>query len=150
MKGFSLLEIIFVIAIIGILTAIGVNSFQEAQLKKHQQAIVQNIISNLEKAKADTQAGKGGIQHGIKFNTQDFVLFSGSTFDSSNASNITVGIHSQFEIETTLTNSQKIITFSRLYGDPNETATITVSHLDDRLSPIMFTIDNVGSISMVE
>ena len=149
-KAFTLIEIIFVLLILSILTAIGVNSFQVAQLKKQQQTIVESIISYSEKAKADTQAGQGGVQHGIKFNTQDFVLFSGSSFSSGNSENKIVTIHSQFEISTTFSNSQNILLFSKLYGEPNEVGTITISHIDDRVEPISFTIDQVGSISMIE
>jgi prepilin-type N-terminal cleavage/methylation domain-containing protein len=150
MKGFSLLEIIISISIIGILTAIVTNSYQTSQIKKNQDAIVENIIASLEKAQADTLAGKEGSQYGVKFDTQEFVLFTGTNFDISEPSNQINIINSQFEISTTISNSQNIIYFSKLLGTPNETTTITISHIDNRVDPRSFTIELSGIISMVE
>lgn len=150
MKGFSLLEIIISITIISILTAIVANSFQVSQIQKQQDGIVEQVIASLEKAQADTMAGKDGIEHGIKFNTQNFVLFTGTSFDDDAIANKIVNIHPQFEIEETISNADNSIYFSKLYGAPNESVIITIKHVDERVPDKLFEIEESGVISMLE
>jgi prepilin-type N-terminal cleavage/methylation domain-containing protein len=150
MKGFSLIEVIISIAIAGVLVAIVTNSFQVAQIKKQQQGITQSIVSYLEKQKADTQAGKGGSNYGVKFNATDFVLFKGTTYSPSASSNQIISIDPQFQMSETISNSDNLIYFSKLNGDSNETATITISHITNRVSPQMLTIESSGAVSVIE
>lgn len=149
-KGFSLLEIIISIAIIGILTTIVVNSSQVSILKKEQESIIQSMIAQLEKAKANAQAGKNGSEFGIKFNPQEYIYFSGSTFSVNNDENIFFVINSQFEITETISNGDNSIVFSKILGRPNTTATITVSHIDNRIPNKSFQIEATGDISIIE
>lgn len=149
-KGFTLLEIVISLTIIAILTAIVMNSFQISSLKKQQDGIVQAIIASLEKAKSETQAGKDGNQFGIKFNTNDYIYFAGSSFSSGAPENELFVISPQFEITDTLSNSDSAIVFSKLLGRPNETAIITISHIDERIPDKAFQIESTGNISIIE
>ncbi len=150
MKGFTLIEVIISIAIIAVLSGIVVNSFQTAKLKKQQQGIVQSIVSYLEKQKSDAQAGKDGSNYGVRFNSVDFVMFKGNSYATTTESNIIVAIDPQFTLSETITNSQNIIFFSKLNGDSNENATITISHLGNRVSPQSLLIEKSGVISVIE
>jgi Tfp pilus assembly protein PilE len=150
MKGFSTLEIIIVIAVAGILLAIGVNSFQVAQIKKNQDEIIQTLTTSLDEQKVNTQTGKNGQQYGVRFNLKDFVLFSGTSYNPSSDQNKIIAINSQFEITETLSNSDNIIYFSKLIGDVNEIATITISHIDNRIDPQKIIIEKSGAISVIE
>jgi prepilin-type N-terminal cleavage/methylation domain-containing protein len=150
MKGFSLIEIIFSIAIIGILSAMVTNSFRTAQIRKQEQGIVQGIVADLEKQKTDTQTGKAGSQYGVKFNPSNYVMFTGTSYATTSASNRTVNIDSQFQLSETIANSQNIIYFSKINGNANETATITVSHISNRVTPLLLTVQTSGAISVIE
>lgn len=149
-KGFSTLEVVISIAIAGVLVAIVTNSFQVAQIKKHQQGIVQSIVSSLEEQKANTQAGKEGKNFGVKFNNSDFILFTGTSYVPSSTENKIIAIDSQFQITETLSNEDNIIYFSKLLGDTNENATITVSHIDNRINSQHIIIERSGTISVIE
>jgi prepilin-type N-terminal cleavage/methylation domain-containing protein len=150
MKGFTLLEIIFTIAIAAVLTTMVTNSFRTAQIKKQEQGIVQSILADLEKQKSDTQAGKNGSNYGIRFNPSEYVLFTGTSYATTTASNKIVSIDSGFQITDTITNSQNTIYFSKLTGGANETATITVSHIANKVTPLVLTIETSGAISVIE
>ncbi len=150
MKGFTLIEIILAIGILGILTSISINSFHSAQLKKQQDGIVQSIIAHLEKQKTDTQAGKGGSNYGIKFNEDEYILFAGTSYSASSPTNSHVPVVSDFQIEETISNASNIIFFSRLYGESNEMATITVSHITDAIDPQSIVIEQSGNIFVVD
>jgi prepilin-type N-terminal cleavage/methylation domain-containing protein len=149
-KGFSLIEIIVSIAITAVLVSIVTNSFQTAQIRKEQEGIVQDILASLEKQKSDTQAGKEGSNYGVKFNTTDFTLFKGTSYSSNSATNKVISLDSKFQIGETISNANNIIYFSKLNGDANETATITVSHISNRVSPQSLIIESSGAISVIE
>lgn len=150
MKGFTLIEIIFSITIAGILIAIATNSFQIAQLKKQQQGIAQSLAAYLEEQKTNTQSGKEGLSYGIKFNASDFTLFKGTTYAQSSSTNKIIALDPQFQITESISNAENILSFSKIYGTANETATITISHITDRVSPKMVTINTAGAISVIE
>ncbi len=150
MKGFTLLELIFSIAIAAVLSAMVTNSFRTAQIKKEQQGIVQSIVADLEKQKSDTQTGKGGSNYGIKFNTSDYILFIGTTYSAGASSNKNVALDSKFQISETIANASNMIYFSKINGNANETATITVSHILNAVPPAMLTVESSGAISVIE
>lgn len=144
-----MIEIIISIAVAGVLLGIVTNSFQVAQIKKNQQKIVQTIITSLEEQKTNTQTGKNAQSYGVKFNTAEFILFSGTTYASSSQNKI-IAIDPVFEITETISNEQNIIYFSKFIGDANEVATITVSHITNRIPPQHLIIEKTGTISVIE
>ena len=149
-KGFSILEIVIVISVAGVLLALIVNSYQVAQLRKNQDEIIESIISSLDEQKTLTQAGKESQNFGIKFNETDFILFKGTTFSSNSGQNKIIALNSQFEITETLSNVDNVIYFSKLLGDVNESATITISHITDRIPPKSIYIKKSGVVSVIE
>jgi Tfp pilus assembly protein PilE len=150
MKGFSTLEIIITIAISAVILAIVTNSFQVAQIKKYQEGIVEAITSSLEEQKTNTQAGKDGQNYGVKFNSNEFVLFTGTSYSFSSNQNKVIAIDSRFQITETISNTDNIIYFSKLLGDANQTATITISHIDNRIPAKNILIEQSGAISVIE
>jgi prepilin-type N-terminal cleavage/methylation domain-containing protein len=150
MKGFTILEIIITIAVAGILLTIATNSYQVAQIKKNQEQIIQAIEASLDEQRAKTQAGKDGQNFGIKFNSDNFVLLTGTSYSSGSNQNKIIAIDPQFQISETITNSDNIIYFSKILGDANQNATITISHITNRISPKQIIIEKSGTISVIE
>lgn len=149
-KGFSILEVVISLTIFGILFAIITNSYQTNQLKKTQEQIIQEIVSSLEEQKSKSQTGKDGQIHTIKFYPNQFILFGGLSFDQNSSQNKTISIHSQFQISDTITNSDNILYFTKLLGDASEKATITISHIDERIPQKNIVIERTGTISVIE
>jgi prepilin-type N-terminal cleavage/methylation domain-containing protein len=149
MKGFSLIEIVVAVAILGVLTSIVINTFHTAQLKKEQSGVTQSLVAHLEKQKADTQAGKGGAIYGVKLNADSYVLYKG-TYSSNSVTNQNVTINNKFSLSETFTNTNNVIYFSKLYGKANENATITISHIQNQISPQLIVIEQSGTISVIE
>ncbi len=149
-KGFSILEIIITIAISGIVLAIVTNSYQISQIKKTQEQIVEEIVASLDEQKAQSQTGKNSQNYGIKFNSNEFILFTGTEFASNAEANKIIAVNSQFEITDTISNTDNIIYFSKLLGDANEKATITITHIDNRIPQKNIVIEKTGTISVIE
>ncbi len=149
MKGFTLIEILITLAIFGIISTIGVNSYQQFQLKKQQDQIVFEIITTLEQQKTNSQTGKEGKNFGVQFNPSTFVLFSGSVFTNSEQNKI-IKINEQFQISETISNSDNIIYFSKVFGESNESVSITISHITNRIPQKEIKIEKSGAISVIE
>jgi len=144
-----MLEIIISIAVAGILLAIITNSFQLSQIRKNQDQIVQTIVSSLEQQKANTQSGKEGLSYGVKFDTSTITLFKGE-YSQSSTENKIIAIEPQFQITESITQSNNSISFLKLLGDASENATVTISHIDNRVSPKNILIKKTGTISVIE
>lgn len=149
-KGFSLLEIIISIAVVTIILTIVTNSFRTAQLKKEQDGIVQSILASLDEQKTNSQVGKEGSNYGVKFNTDEFILFKGISYTESSSDNESKSIDTRFQISETISNVDNIIYFSKLNGNSNENATITISEISDQIDPKSLIIETSGAISVVE
>lgn len=149
-RGFTLIELMVVVAIAGALTAIVVSSFNNSRIRKEQDGIIQGLVSHLEKQKADAQAGKGGSSYGIKFQADSYVLYVGAAYSAVSPSNSTITIDGDFSIDDTIVNAANVIHFSRINGGANETATITVSHITDQVEPRYVTVEQSGNVSVIE
>jgi len=144
------LEIIIVIAIIGVLSAIAVINFSAAKKAKILETIADGIAFTLEKAKADAVSGKYGQSHGVKFNTGDYISFVGGSYSAGNASNTVYTIDTAFTITNTIADPDDKIVFLRLTGAANSTATVTVSQISDSTKKRDIVIGPLGSISVVQ
>lgn len=149
-KGFSLAEIVVIIAILGIIMAIGVINFGPVRKNKILETTTDGIVFTLEKAKAEAVSGKGGVNAGVKFNTGSYIYFSGNSYSGINPNNITHTIDSLFTITETIVNSDNVIIFSRLTGVSNTTATVTVSQISNSSKKREVVIGALGSISVVK
>ena len=136
-KGFSLLEIMIVVAIIGILSAIAVINFSAARKAKILETTADGIAFTLEKAKADSVSG-------------DYISFVGSSYNAGNASNTAYTIDDSFTITNTITDPDDKIVFLRLTGATNNTATVTVSQISDSTKKRDVVIGPLGNISVVQ
>ncbi len=145
-----MIELVIAVAVAGILTAIATNSFHTSQLKKEQDGVVQGIVSHLEKQRTDTQAGKDGSAYGIKFATTTYTMYKGTAYSPSSASNQSIEIDPDFRISTTISNGGKVIYFNRIDGEANETATVTVSHVLNKVPLKNIKIEQGGTISILE
>ncbi len=151
-RGFTLIEVIITTVLLTIILTIVFNSYHNAQLKKQQDGIVQDLVSDLEKQKADTVAGKNGSIFGIKFNPEDnnYVLYQGQTFNPENQNNKNKIINSSFFLEETIENQNNLIYFSKLTGEANQTAIITISHIEEKVNPQLIFIEKSGNISVLK
>lgn len=149
-KGFTLIEIIISISIISILTVIAVNTLSGASDRKELEGIADSVVAELDQAKANSQAGKDGESHGIKFNSDSYITFSGSSFDVDDSNNQTFNINSEkFDITEDISNVDNAVIFSKIYGEIGDTVTITIADLDDSNS-IDVIIGKLGEVSVIK
>ncbi|MDD5050302.1 MAG: prepilin-type N-terminal cleavage/methylation domain-containing protein [Candidatus Pacebacteria bacterium] len=127
-EGFSALELLAVIAILGIIVTLTYTSFASLRRGKNLDTETLSVLSLLEKARADTLGAKGASQYGVHFETTKAVFFSGGTYVSGNASNITMILNPLIQISSiNLTGGGAEVIFDRLSGKTEEAGTLTLS-----------------------
>lgn len=133
-KGFSIAEVVIIIAIVAILTALAVNRFSSIRQRQSVETAVADIISTLNKASSKTLASYNSTNYGVHFEANAIVVFSGTTYsgnlnDPSN--DPYTSIVSPASITNVTLNGSSGVSgdfyFNRLTGVPSKTGTITVT-----------------------
>lgn len=151
-RGFTILEVLFSIAILAIISLISIKSFGGEVGEKEIRAISDNVVANIDLARSNAITGKNGQSYGIKFGDNYFTYFTGSSYISSNESNERNDINSKFEITNDIPGADDAIVFSKLKGDINHNGpiTITISEKSDSENSIQLKIGKLGDVSMIE
>ncbi|MFH1608744.1 MAG: prepilin-type N-terminal cleavage/methylation domain-containing protein [Patescibacteria group bacterium] len=148
-SGINLIEIIIVIAVIGIIVAVAVPQFlniKKAQVLKNG---AQDIFSTLNKARSQTLSSLDSSEYGVHFDSDEIVLFKGTSYSEESLDNENLEIISPATISTiSLTGGADDVYFSRLSGSPSASGSITVSLTTDPDSTKIITILSTGAISV--
>ena len=116
-KGFTLAEIVIVVSVVSIITAIVGRGLSSALSQQMLNNDVERVVSAIQRARSYTLASRGnqsgtGRRYGVSFDTttdpDQFVIYDYSTSESSE-------VETQKLSESTFSSSQKIL-FTRLTG----------------------------------
>ena len=151
-RAFSLIEMLVVIAILLMITAIGGQSWRQRTVNQELQSVADNLVARLELARTNSVTGKGDQNYGVKFNANSYVSFVGSSYIESNESNQTHQVDGRLEISTDIPGTAESVVFSKITGSTNynHDLTITISELKDPDNKIEVVIGNLGEISVVK
>lgn len=140
-KGFTLIEIILSITLIGILAGISFPLYQTFQIKNDLNIAANEIIKSLRRAQILSETMDYDSSWGLKIETQKITLFQGENF-----SNREKNFDEQFELPPTISNPGiSEIVFSKLYGEPNAWGTITLTSTNNSIKNIL--INEKGAIT---
>jgi prepilin-type N-terminal cleavage/methylation domain-containing protein len=145
-KGFSLLETAIVLLIFGILLALAIYWYQNANTSSTLKTAGDGIISALEKAHADAVTGKNGTGAGIYLASTSYTFFNGNYYDASSTNNVVYSLDSSLSIS----NTTSTILFTRLTGAIGSTATVTVSRISSPSSKKVVVIENSGDVNVIQ
>lgn len=146
-KGFTLLELILVIAILAILTVAGVSSYRSFGNDVQIKGIAQILSGDLRQAQSNSMIGVGGFKWGIHFvnGTNDYYqLFSTPDVYSNIATVIvsTTTLPSNMSFSDPISGNTKDVIFSKISGATSATSTtIVMGNLSKTIS-----ISNIGTI----
>ncbi|HEY4521564.1 MAG TPA: prepilin-type N-terminal cleavage/methylation domain-containing protein [Candidatus Paceibacterota bacterium] len=144
--GFTLIELlvsIAVVVVVSILVTSGFNSFRESsQLNEAHSA----IISILRDARSRTLSGNKNTQYGVHFETNQIVLFAGSSYSSGSSSNEPYATPSLAKVSVINLGGSSDAVFTRLTGFSSASGTIMVSSISNPQKTKTITIFSSGNI----
>lgn len=126
-RGFTFIEIMVVVAIVLVLSAIAVASLSAMQERMVLNSAVNGLVFHLEESKSRSVAGVQGQPHGIYFGADYYVQFQGNEYDPNDSANTVYEIDPRLELSTDILNGEESIAFSRITGTTEESHIITIS-----------------------
>ena len=145
-RGFTALETFIVLSVAILLIVIVLPSFQAMRNNQVLKATASEVVSALNEARSQSLSSVDSSEYGIHFESDEIIIFKGTTFSSLDPDNENISITSPASISSiNLTGGAVDVYFDRLSGAPNKTGTITIS-----VSPFskIITISATGAVSM--
>lgn len=145
-KGFTLLELILVVAITSILATVGISSYVNHSRSKLLDTTSQEVVSYLRYAQHKSMAQEGGNQWGIHFENSDaggdfYGLYKGITYSGSEETRY---LPKGISFATPGDNETIDIPFYKLIGDSMGGRIVMCGYFDECVS---ITVSSVGLIS---
>lgn len=139
-RGFTLLELLLVIAIIGVIAGTSIPIYQSFQTKNDIDLAAYELASSLRRAQLLSRANDGDATWGVFIEQGRMTLFQGENFANRNPEEDEV-----YECSTAITPTGiNEITFEKMTGRPESTGTITLT------SPIATRTVTINDEGMVE
>ena len=136
--GFTLIEILITLSIIVVLAGLGLFlgfDVYRGYAFRYERNVA---VSILQKARSEAMNNINQLPHGVRIEDSSYIVFQGSTFDSTTSTNIRIPISKSVAVGGT-----NEIIFDELSGDVTTPGTIT---LTNGVRTTNITINNVGRI----
>lgn len=122
-RGYTFIELLIVIAIIGVIMAITIPSFSRFRENSNLNIDTMNVITLMNRARLLSISEKGDSQYGVHLSSTSTILFAGPTFSGSPTSTretytLSSGI--------TMTGTASDIIFDKVTGKASTAATTTL------------------------
>lgn len=141
MRGFTLIEMLLSVALIGIIAAIGTPIYQSFQVRNDLDIATQTIVQNISRAKILARSMDRNSAWGVKIQTGDVTLFQGSSYNNRD-----ITLDESTAISTSITTSGTLeYVFAKFTGYPSSAATTTLtSQLNETRTITVNTRGSVG------
>lgn len=148
-KGFTLIEIILVLAIIGILTVISLKAMAKFRNQAVLDATVEGVVSILREAQNLTLASKEDSSYGVYLEPSRIVLFQGDAYVEGDGDNVVSDLQNQIFIsDVDLNSGGSVIIFERLTGETLNWGTTTISVTSGSVDPRFIVVEKSGIINL--
>ena len=123
-SGFTLLEVLLSIIIIGILVGVSIPVYQSFQVKNSLDLAVNAIAQSLRRAQALAQAIDGDSSWGVKIQSGSIILFKGNDYSSRDSN-----FDEMFDLPTNIDSSGGLqeIVFTKFLGEPITNGSIVLT-----------------------
>jgi prepilin-type N-terminal cleavage/methylation domain-containing protein len=145
-KGFTLVEMLIVLAIVGVLSALFTLSFSTFRNSQTLKNSMDSALALLYEARGDTLAGLNNTQYSVRFETNQMVFFTGTTYNSGTSTNRIVAYDTGVSASSiSLSGGASAVSFTQISGAANPYGTITLVAQNGATKSI--TIGVSGSVS---
>jgi prepilin-type N-terminal cleavage/methylation domain-containing protein len=137
-RGFTVLELVVVIGLIGVIAAFSVPMFRRYQMRSDLSRSADQVTQALGRARALAQAGTGDAPWG--FSVTNAVLFKGKTFAARDPA-----FDEEYPIPSTIVRTGLAeASFSKLEGKPSQTGSIVLTALSGEQAEITILLPAEG------
>lgn len=147
-KGFSLLEIIITIAIVLILSAVGLSALSNYNKKQSLKANADTVLSVLSEARAKTTASDGGSRYGVHFEESKVVLFR-EAYVAGAADNAEFNIVGPVKIGSINIAGGNDVLFKKISGETDNNGSIVIS-LNDGSDSVEIDVEKTGNSFLLQ
>lgn len=146
-KGFTLTELLVVIAIMSLVGSIvwgGLSNYRDVQAL---QSTTDVIVATLGEARSRAISSVEAMQYGVHFEEKSIVLFEGSQYSPSSASNTTTVLNNTISVSTDgLTSSSTEVVFEKITGKGSASGQITVSLTANADKNFVIVVEPIGIV----
>lgn len=142
-KGFSLLEITITVAILLILSAVGLSALSNYNKKQTLKANTDMILSVLSEARAKTLASEGDARYGVHFEESKVVLFR-EAYVAGAADNIEFDIAGPSKISNITIAGGSDVLFKKISGETDNNGSLVIT-LNDGSGSAEIDIEKTGN-----
>lgn len=121
--GFTLLEVLLSVALIGLITGVGAVVYQQLQGRNNLDTMAAAVVASSRRAQALSQAADGDITWGVRVNVGAVVIFQGAAYASRNEAVDEVIVTSAAISPSGL---QEVV-FNKLTGLPQTSGVLTLT-----------------------
>lgn len=126
-----MIEILIAFAVLMVLIAIVIPQFSSIRSRQVLKNASQDALSALSKARAKTLASQDSTTYGVRFESNQIVIFAGTAYSAGASTNEVISVISPASITNVtlagVSGSSGELYFNRLYGAPSKTGTITIT-----------------------
>jgi prepilin-type N-terminal cleavage/methylation domain-containing protein len=130
-KGITALEILMVLAVVGILLAIVLPQFSKIKENQILKSTVGDVLSTISKARSQTLASLNSSEYGVHFQSDQVIIFKGTSYSAGASTNVVTSVSAPVSISNVtfggVSGVSGDVYFSRIFGAPSATGTITIS-----------------------
>lgn len=131
-NGFTLIEIVMIVGIIGVLAAITVAGLISLRNNTDIDGATAQVISALELARSRAEASLNEESYGVHFEADSYTIFVGTTYDSAAASNETTNLNNKLEFANiSLNGGGSDIVFDKLTATTSQSGTLDLRKITD-------------------
>ena len=143
-KGITVLELLIVIAILGILAVVILPQFSKMRDRQVFNNSINTVVDTLAKAKSETLASLDGYNYGVQFENNRVIIFRGNTFNSQDANNRIYSLNNPASITNiSLSGGGSNLYFNKFSGLPNKSGSVSVT------SGSMVKVISINSLGVV-
>ena len=143
-----MIELLIVIAIVGVIAAIGTGAFSRFTAQAALDGTAQQALSVFEEVRARTLASENDQQFGVHIDESQIVLFIGDTYTSGSPTNEVTLFNSRVTAsDISLTGGATNVVFERLTGKADVVGTVTFTLASD---PTRIKVLRIGRTGVVE
>lgn len=143
--GVTLIEIIIAISIFVLLSTLGMGAFSSFKKNTDLSSAADTVLTFLIQARSKTLSAENAAYHGVHFENDKIVFYSGSVYAAGDPLNQEIALPSTVEISSvTLLGGGSDVLFQKLTGETDNSGTIVLHLKSDVSKTKTITIQKIG------